>query len=139
MKFSRELSEGLYTIQAYQDNEVVVNSPRREDKGDEEGRVTLTQSFVISPRRLLKEWAPTAVNEVEKKHLSAIAELDLEVLLVGTGKQLRFPAGEQLAALVSLGIGYEVMDTPAACRTYNILAGEGRKVGAAIILDSESR
>lgn len=136
MKFSRELSEGLYTIHACEDDKVIINPPRNEEGVDEEGRLTLQQSFIISPRRLLKGWAPKAIEGVEEAHLSAIAELGLEVLLLGTGKQLRFPTGEQLAALVSLGIGYEVMDTAAACRTYNVLAGEGREVGAAIILES---
>ncbi len=135
MKFSRELSEGLYTIHAYRDDEVVVNSPRAEEGVDEDGRLTLRQSFVISPQHLLREWPPAAIGEVEAAHLTMLAELGLEVLLLGTGKTLRFPAAEQLAALVSLGIGYEIMDTAAACRTYNVLAGEGRRVGAAIIIE----
>ncbi len=136
MKFSRELSRGLYTIHACQDDKVIINAPPGEEGVDENDRLTLQQNFIITPQRLLKMWPPTAIDTIEEKHLSAIADLGLEVLLLGTGKQLRFPSGEQLAALVSLGIGYEVMDTPAACRTYNILAGEGRRVGAAIILES---
>lgn len=135
MKFSRELSEGLYTIHACHNDAVVINSPRAEDGVDEDGRLTLQRSFIISPQRLLRDWSPITIGELDADHLSSVAELGLEVLLVGTGRQLRFPIGEQLAALVSLGIGYEVMDTPAACRTYNVLAGEGRRVGAAIILE----
>lgn len=134
MKFSRELSEGLYTIHACREGEVVINSPRIEDGVDEDGRLTLHQSFIISPQRLVREWPPFAIDQIEVQYLSTLSELGLEVLLLGTGRQLRFPDADQLASLVSLGIGYEVMDTPAACRTYNILAGEGRKVGAAIIL-----
>jgi len=136
MKFSRELSEGLYTIHAYRDDEVVINSPRVEEGVDEDGRLTLRQSLIISPQHLLREWPPAAIDQVEAHHFSILSDLGLEVLLLGTGRQLRFPAAEQLAALVSLGIGYEVMATPAACRTYNILAGEGRAVGAAIIIEN---
>ncbi len=135
MKFTRELSEGLYTIHACQNDEVIINSPRREDGRDEDGRLTLRQSFVISPSHLLQGWPPTAIEALEAEHLSAITGLNLEVLLLGTGRRLRFPASKQVAALVSLGIGYEVMDTAAACRTYNILTGEGRQVGAAIIIE----
>ncbi len=135
MKFSRELSGELYTIHACRDDEVVINSPRQEEGRDEDGRLTLRQSFIISPAHLLKAWPPAEVKAIKAEHLSAIPDLELEVLLLGSGKQLRFPSGEQLAALVSLGIGYEVMDTPAACRTYNILAGEGRRVAAAIIIE----
>ena len=136
MKFSRELSEGLYTIHAYGDDEVVINSPGVDEGVDEDGRLTLRESFIISPRQLLREWPPAAINELKAEHLAAFEGLGLEVILLGTGKTLRFPAAEQLAALVSLGIGYEVMATPAACRTYNILAGEGRAVGAAIIIEN---
>lgn len=135
MKVSRELAEGLYTIHACREDAVVINSPRGEDGVDEDGRLTLQQSFIISPRQLFHEWPPTSIGALEAKHLSALPELKLEVLLLGTGKQLRFPAGEQLAALVALGIGYEVMDSAAACRTYNVLAGEGRRVAAAIIIE----
>ena len=135
MKFSRELSEGLYTIHAYREGEVTVNSPRREEGVDEEGRIALRRSFIISPQRLLREWPATAVSELDADRLSPLTELNLEVVLLGTGKQLSFPVADQLAALVSLGIGYEVMDSAAACRTYNILAGEGRQVGAAIIIE----
>lgn len=136
MKFTRELSEGLYTIHACRNDEVIINSPRAEERMDEDGRLILRESFIITPRQLQREWPPGAIGEVEAEHLSTVRELGLEVLLLGTGKTLRFPAAAQLAALVSLGIGYEVMDTPAACRTYNLLAGEGRRVAAAIIIEN---
>ena len=56
-------------------------------------------------------------------------------MLLGTGPVFRFPEAARLAPLYQAGIGVEVMDTPAACRTYNILMGEGRKVLAALLLD----
>lgn len=136
MKFTRELSEGLYTIHACRSDEVIINSPRAEERMDEDGRLILRESFIITPQQLQREWPPGAIDEVEAEHLSIIRELGLEVILLGTGKTLRFPAAAQLALLVSLGIGYEVMDTPAACRTYNLLAGEGRRVAAAIIIEN---
>ncbi len=64
-----------------------------------------------------------------------LAELKPEVVLLGTGTRLRFPHPRLTRALTDAGIGVEVMDTPAACRTFNILAAEGRKVLAAVILD----
>jgi uncharacterized protein len=136
MQFSRELAEGLYTIHACRDKEVIVNSPRAEERMDEDGRLILKESFIITPQRLMREWPPASVDELEVEHLAAVRGLGLEVLLLGTGRTLRFPAAAQLAALVSLGIGYEVMDTPAACRTYNVLAGEGRRGAAAIIIEN---
>jgi uncharacterized protein len=135
MKFTREQSEGLYTVHAYQHSEVILNSPNAEDGRDEDGRIALTSSFIISPGTLLREWAPRAIEQLEGAHLFSLGELELEVVLLGTGNQMRFPNREQLQALIELGIGYEVMDSAAACRTYNILAGEGRQVAAAIILE----
>ena len=57
-----------------------------------------------------------------------------EVVLLGTGARLRFPPAAVLAPLTRAGIGVEVMDTAAACRTYNILAGDGRRVVAALLM-----
>ena len=135
MKVSRELAEGLYTIHACREDAVVINLPRSADGANRDGRLTVHESFIISPRELLKGWGPTRFEAMTDEAMSALSGLDAEVLLLGTGRQMHFPAGEQLAALVGLGIGYEVMDSAAACRTYNVLAGEGRRVAAAIILE----
>jgi uncharacterized protein len=63
-----------------------------------------------------------------------LAELESEVVLIGTGKSLRFPRSELIAPLMASGTGFEIMDTAAACRTYNILMGEGRRVSAALLM-----
>ena len=63
-----------------------------------------------------------------------MVELAPEIVLLGTGAQFRFPEPALLAPLYKAGIGVEVMDTPAACRTYNILLGEGRNVVAALLV-----
>jgi uncharacterized protein len=65
----------------------------------------------------------------------ALAGLDREIVLLGTGRLLRFPRPELLRPLVQAGVGVEVMDVQAACRTYNILASEERKVAAALLFD----
>ena len=71
----------------------------------------------------------------EPDHMAAIAELKPEIVLIGTGAKLTFPDRALLAPLYKAGIGVEIMDTPAACRTYNILLGEGRGVLAAVIVE----
>ena len=76
--------------------------------------------------------APTALTEA---HLASLAALTGTVLLLGTGVRQRFPAPPLLRPLVAAGIGVEVMDTGAACRTYNILVAEGRAVAAALIVE----
>jgi uncharacterized protein len=69
------------------------------------------------------------------EHLSALAGFRGDVLVLGTGARQRFPSPQLLRPLVEAGIGIEIMDTPAACRTYNILVGEGRAVAAALIVE----
>ena len=68
-------------------------------------------------------------------HLAAIVEMRPEIVFLGSGAAFRFPEPALLAPLYRAGIGVEVMDTPAACRTYNILMGEGRNVVAALIVE----
>ncbi len=135
MKFTREISEGLYTIHAYSPDRVVLNSPAAHDNRDEEGRIALRQSFIVSPEQLLPEWGATSLAQLQTEDLQPIQEMAPEIFLLGTGSSLQFPDKELLAAMIELGMGYEVMNSPAACRTYNILAGEGRQVAAAIILE----
>ena len=82
----------------------------------------------------VKEWPIGSVDELQADHLAAILELKPTIVLLGTGAKFQFPDPARLAPLYKAGIGVEVMDTPAACRTYNILLGEGRDVLAALIL-----
>lgn len=135
MKFTRERPEGIYSIQAIEPDGVWVNSPRVDDGRDADGRLWLTQSFIISPRQIHQLWRPRSMEEIAATDLRWIKNEGLEILLLGSGREMRFPAAEQLAALIELGIGYEMMNSAAACRTYNILAAEGRQVAAAILLD----
>ena len=67
--------------------------------------------------------------------MQKLLELGTEIILLGTGNRLRFPAGPLMRPFAPAGIGLEIMDLKAACRTYNILAAEGRKVAAALLFD----
>ncbi|MCU0898403.1 MAG: Mth938-like domain-containing protein [Burkholderiales bacterium] len=92
------------------------------------------RSVVVLADRLIVDWAPASVEALAAAHLAPLAELDVEVLLLGTGEKLRFPAPEVTRPIVAARIGLEVMDVPAAARTYNILIAEGRRVAAALLL-----
>ena len=70
---------------------------------------------------------------LQESHFTQLAALGAEIILLGTGARLRFPHPSLTRSLIEARIGLEVMDNGAACRTYNILAGEGRKVVAAIL------
>lgn len=94
----------------------------------------LTRSFLLAPDRLVEDWPVTAAEQFDVTAAAGVAELRPEVVLLGTGSRQVFPPREAQVALLRQGVGIEVMDNAAACRTYNLLAGEGRRVVAAIML-----
>ena len=71
------------------------------------------------------------------ERFAQLAEAEVETIIFGSGNRLRFPSPAWLAPLIAKRIGFETMDTPAACRTYNVLAGEGRKVLLAALVEPE--
>lgn len=99
------------------------------------GRV-LRRSLLLLPDRVDANWGPETFAALEPGHLAPLVELACDVLLLGTGTRQRFPAPATLRPLIEAGRGIEVMDTPAACRTYNILVAEGRSVAAALIIET---
>lgn len=123
MKLHTSAPTGLNTFTGYGAGYVMVNQERH------------TRSLVVLPDRLIIDWAASTFAALDAGHLAPLADCGLEILLLGTGDRLRFPAPEILRPLVEAGVGVEVMDVQAACRTYNILAAEDRKVGAALLLE----
>ena len=99
------------------------------DIGDEQ----FTKALILTSE-CVEMWDVESVSALSSTHFSALSTLPVEVVILGTGRKIEFPDPKITQALMHKGIGLEVMDTPAACRTYNILAGDGRKVAAAIIL-----
>lgn len=98
------------------------------------GEHLLDASFIVSAGELLRRWPVTDPAALDLAALAPALALEPEILVLGTGARIHFPAGALFAELAAQGIGLEVMDTAAACRTYNVLAGEERAVVAAIIL-----
>ncbi|MFA5529753.1 MAG: Mth938-like domain-containing protein [Thiohalomonadaceae bacterium] len=132
MKISLENTVGTFVIQAYAPGEIHVQRPFPNEAGE---RIAVCRrSIIITPERLIGDWAPQSFEELNAQHFDALEELAPEVVLVGTGTRLRLPSPPVLAPLVHLRAGFEVMDTGAACRTYNLLAGEGRRVAAALLI-----
>lgn len=89
---------------------------------------------VVTVEQVFTDWQPEGVNALTEAHFAYFLALKPEVLLLGTGIQQHFPHPRLYQALIAAGVGVEFMNTPAACRSYNILAAEGRKVAAAILL-----
>jgi uncharacterized protein len=94
----------------------------------------LRRSFLLSPDRLVEDWRPRAITELEPADMDAVLALGPALVLLGSGAALRFPAPAVMATCLVRGIGIEVMDNAAAARTFNLLAGEGRRVVAAFLL-----
>ena len=89
-------------------------------------------SIVIGAERIVRDWAPNRVDELDADHLDSVLALNPEVVIIGTGARQQLLSPELMVRLLGHGIGAEVMSTPAACRTFNVLVSEGRQVVAAL-------
>jgi uncharacterized protein len=112
----------LNTFTGYGEGYVMVNGERH------------AASLIVQPERM-QAWPVHAFSALAEAHFAGLAELGPEVVLLGTGGRLRFPPPQLSTPLARAGIGLEVMDVQAACRTYNILMAEERRVLAALIFE----
>ena len=97
------------------------------------GERVLTGNVILSASAILDPWEVAAPPLVQFADLAPVLALEPEVIILGTGGSIRFPPADLLAQLARQGIGIEVMDTAAACRTYNVLVHEERAVAAALL------
>ena len=121
MKLHLTNISGINLFTGYGEGYVMVNKQRHE------------QSLVVLRDRVLTDWPPAGFDDLDAGDFALLAELKPEIVLLGTGERLRFPRPELTRALMEARIGLEVMDIQAACRTYNFLAAEERKVAAALL------
>lgn len=94
------------------------------------------RSVIVTPRRVIPDWAPQTIEALTREHLDRLLAIDPrpDMILLGTGTRQHFPERETLAPLFAAGLGVEIMDTAAACRTWNIVLAEGRRAAAALII-----
>ena len=97
--------------------------------------VRYTTSLIITPEKVVRDWPPQHPGRLTIDDFGIILTLNPELILVGTGNALMFPDPVILKGAIRVGIGIDFMDSRAACRTYNILAAEGRHVAAGIIIE----
>ncbi len=122
MKLTLEGNPNLNLIRSYSSGEIRV------------GEHSIRSSCLITADTLIANWPPATLEEMRLNHLEPILELRPELVLFGTGERQRFASGEIRAAFARAGIGVESMDLGAACRTFNILVQEERRVTAALFL-----
>jgi uncharacterized protein len=96
----------------------------------------LKHSLVIGSKGQRLDWKVSRFEDLTPAHFAQLATLDAELVIFGSGTRLRFPPPAWLQPLMAQRVGLETMDSQAACRTYNILAGEGRNVVVALVLES---
>ena len=122
MKFQPDIPEGMNIIHASSRADVSVN-----------GQV-YTTSLVVPGDAPLEPWNAGTVADLTEAHFQQLVRFKPELVIFGSGPTLRFVHPSLQRPLIEAGIGIETMDTPAACRTYNILMAEGRRVLAALLI-----
>jgi uncharacterized protein len=122
MKLHAQTSASLHTVTGYGEGYVEINAQR------------FAHSVLVMPERLLQPWRPGGFEELQASDFEALLAHNPAVVLLGTGQKQRFAHPRLTVALQTRHIGVEMMDSQAACRTYNILMAEGRQVLAAILL-----
>ena len=123
MKFSLADNSNEFTISSYARGKIVI------------GQRILTANLVVLPDKIIDDWRPLGFDDLASGDFAPIAALEPDLILLGTGETQYFPEPSLFWPLLELGIGFEVMTTPAACRTYNVLVSEGRRAAAALLLD----
>lgn len=114
--------EGLNIFSGYGEGYVAINQVRYE------------HNLIVLPDHIIENWQVESIEQLEVSHFGCLRSLQPEIILLGTGTTLRFPDPQLMRDMIVSGIGIEVMDTQATCRTYNILSAEGRRVAAALII-----
>ena len=90
--------------------------------------------LIVLPDSIIQDWDVPGYDGLTVRHFEYLAGLQPEIVLLGTGSTLRFPPPALSRPLATARVGFEVMDTSAACRTYNILVAESRRVLAALLI-----
>lgn len=123
MKLQSDPHSGANTITGYGDGYMEIN------------QVPYAHAVLLCSDGAISEWSAKSFDALEADHFAQMIALKPELVLIGTGRQQRFLKPQLLKALIDAKIGFEIMDSQAACRTYNILAGKGRQVLLALIVE----
>lgn len=124
MKLHSTPTQQYQTITAYEKDSVEINA------------ITYTYSLIVLPETKPQQWSATRFEQLSAEDFAQIEATIPDVVILGTGNKQRFVHPKLTAALAAKRIGVECMDNQAACRTYNILMAEGRKVALALIMEA---
>ena len=124
MKLHATTTQQYQTVTAYDDAGIEINAVR------------FSHSLLVLPETAPMDWAVVSFDALAQEHFDQIQACSPDVVILGTGQRQRFVHPRLINGLTTLRIGVECMDNQAACRTYNILMAEGRKVALALIINS---
>jgi len=127
MKLTLDANPAVTLVRSYSNGELRV------------GDLVFQRSCILTPDAVLPDWRPTRVDELEERDLEALFAVKPELVLLGTGERQLFPSVHIRGAFVRAGVGLETMDLGAACRTFNVLVQEERRVCAALIFGGAGR
>ncbi|CAM4381935.1 MAG: hypothetical protein LEGION0398_MBIBDBAK_01093 [Legionellaceae bacterium] len=123
MQLSLNTNNGQYYIKAFAPGEIIINEK------------TYKKSIIISPIKIIDDWLPQSLDEIKLSDLGIIETLKPDIVLLGTQKKTYFSRQDIIAFFYAKNIGIEIMNTNVACRTFNVLASEGRNIVAGLMLD----
>lgn len=123
MKLQPDAHPGLSLVSAYADDYIAINGQR------------YTRSLVVGASGAVQAWGAARFDDLQAADLAQLAQLDVELVILGTGARHRFVQPPWLQPFAARRVGLETMTSAAACRTYNILAAEGRKVAGAFVIE----
>lgn len=127
MKLHHIPNQHYQTVTAYEQDSVEINA------------ITFKHSLIVLPELAPITWPVSHFSELLEQHFQTVAAFHPDVVILGTGTKQHFVHPQLIACLTEQHIGVECMDSQAACRTYNILMTEGRKVALALILEQETQ
>lgn len=126
MKFTLQTPSSLNLVHACSEDEIRVRE------------LVIRASVILTETEIVFDWPPASIEELTALHLQAALRFEPELILLGTGTRHVFPDARVIAGVQAAGVGLEVMATRAACRTYNVLVQEGRRVAAALIVERKA-
>jgi len=122
MKISLAANNQKFAIRAYDKGRLIINEQ------------AYHKNLIIMPEQLIPDWRPQSIGDLLAADFDEMLALKPSMIILGTGEKQIFPPAALYAEATNAGIGVEIMNTPAACRTYNILMSEGRSIAAALMM-----
>lgn len=144
MQINPDTNIGAYMIRSYAPNEINIYTPLTEEQllafsqtpenKPTQETLSLQSPFIMTNNKLLTDWHVSSPGALTRDDFRQFVDLNVEIVILGTGKTIEFPDPKNSIFLQQHGVGLEVMTTEAACRTYNFLVSDGRKVAGAFFM-----